>query len=117
MNLLKKAGLAVAMGAVALASAAPASAQRYYHHYHGGDRGAGIAIAGLAGLAIGAAIASDHDRYRGDYYYDRPHYYPRGYYEYRGYYPAPYRPYYPACFTERRWDPYYDQPVYVRVCR
>lgn len=67
-----------------VATAAPAQARTY--RGHGGD-GAAIAIgAGIVGLAIGAAIASDHGRrddryvepgYRGPAYYpaDRPNYY------------------------------------------
>jgi hypothetical protein len=123
MNLLKKAGLALALGATAIATATPAEAQ-YRGGWHGGRGGwhggrgdaVGAAVAGgILGLAVGTAIASD--RYRGGYY--GPGYYGPGY----GY-PAPYyyndyryRPYYPACFTERRWDPYWGRPTFVRVCR
>jgi hypothetical protein len=127
MNLLKKTGLAVALGATALTSAVPASAQYHgYRHYRGGGDAAGAAVvAGIAGLAIGAAIASGNDRYRDRYYYDRG--YPRdydvvyyrehGYYPTDGYYAYRYRGDYPRCFTERRWDPYYRSPVLIRVCR
>jgi len=63
--------------------ATPAAARDRYYHRHGSDDAAIAIGAGLIGLAIGAAIASDHDdRYYGDrYYYDNGYYYPR----YRGY--------------------------------
>lgn len=64
----KKLSFAVALGASALAVAAPADAQRY-GGYRGRDDGGTALIAGVAGLAIGAALASDSNR-RGDYYYD-----------------------------------------------
>ncbi|MGJ3647539.1 hypothetical protein ACLB0R_03565 [Sphingomonas sp. GlSt437] len=127
MNLMKKAGLAVALGATALASAAPASAQ--YRGWHGGyrhyDNGGAVVAAGIAGLAIGAVIASDHDRYRDRYYYD--HGYPadydviyyrdHGYYPRDGYYAYRYRPRYEHCWVEHRWDRYWDRPVDIEVCR
>ena len=120
----KKAGLAVALGATALTAAAPASAQYRGYYRHHDDAGTAV-VAGIAGLAIGAAIASGNDRYRDRYYYD--HGYPRdydvryyhdhGYYPRDGYYAYSYRDRYPRCFTERRWDAYYGEPVVVRVCR
>ena len=82
---LKRIGIVAALSTSAVATTADAR-DRYRHH----DDDAAIAIgAGIVGLAIGAAIASDHDdRY---YYRDRryyraypDHYYyeraPRGYY-------------------------------------
>jgi hypothetical protein len=90
----KKITLAVALGASALAVAAPAQAQRY-GGYRGRDNGGTAVIAGVAGLAIGAALASSANRRdEGDYYeqgYDAPVVvYPQvygGYYEsgYSGY--------------------------------
>lgn len=85
--------LLAALVAAGTLVAAPAQARDRYHR--GGDDDVAIAIgAGLVGLAIGAAIASDGDRhhYRDRRYYDG--YYPRyrgGYYydaypRYRGYY-------------------------------
>lgn len=131
-SILKKAGLGVALAATALTVAAPAEAQRYYRRDR--DDGAGTAlVAGIAGLAVGAAIASSsrdlyYDRgYRREYYnrdyYDRG-YYDRGYNGYydRGYYPEQHgyyadRGYYREnCRVERRWDRYADRPVLVRVC-
>ena len=116
-ELIKKAGLGVALAATALTAAAPADAQRYRGGYHRGGNVAGAAVlGGLLGLGVGAAIAgSNRDRYydRG-YYYDRPpvvyqeryygppvvyrhrYYAPRGYYRGydrgydRGYYPRSY---------------------------
>ena len=82
-------------------------------------------MAGIAGRAVGAALASNrNDRYR-DGYYDRGYrgyyddryyrgggYYNRGYYD-RGYYDRGYR----GCYVERRYDPYYGRSVRVRICR
>jgi len=129
-SLMKKAGLGVALAATALTAAAPADAQRYRgdRYYHRGGNGTGTAVvAGIAGLAIGAALASNgrdryYDRgYRGGYYdrgyngyYDRGYYPPRGYYRDRGYYRG--GGYYRDCRIERRWDPYYGRGVPVRVC-
>ena len=126
--MLKKAGLGIALAATALTAAAPAEAQ-YGRGYRGGyghggyDRGGTAVVAGIAGLAIGAAIASgNRDRYydRGYYdrnYYDRSYAYDRGYYPRSGYYDDDYRYEYPRCYVERRYDPYYGGPVRVRVCR
>jgi hypothetical protein len=108
-NLMKKAGLGVALAATALTAAAPADAQRYRRYNRGGgDVAAGALLGGIVGLGVGAAIASNN---RGRYY-DRG-YYNRGYYPapvYRGYYAPPpprfYRPY-------RGYAPrYYAPPVY-----
>lgn len=102
-SFLKKVGIGAALAATVLTVAAPAQAQRYYDDRYRRDRGADVAVAGLAGLAIGAAIASSHhDRYydRGygyRYYGPRYRYYgPRRYYRadrfygpYRGYYGPP----------------------------
>lgn len=86
---LTKAALTGLIGSVALASAVPAQAR-------GHDDGAAIAVgAGLLGLAVGAAIASDHPYYGG--YYAGPAYYPA----YPAYYPA-----YPA------YGYYYSYPAY-----
>ncbi len=69
MNMLKKATFAAALAASALAAATPAMARPYYGGHHGDTAGWAIG-AGILGLAVGAAIASDHhDRYdeRRDY--------------------------------------------------
>ena len=129
----------------AVAATAPAEARPYGHRYHhrhnDNDNDAGVAIAaGVVGLALGAALASDsrrggyysYDRgYYGGGYYSRPYrggYYGRPYYG--GYYSRPYyrdrhsyygRPYgyynrgYRTC-TSKRWvyDPYLGREVRVR---
>ena len=79
----KKAVLALALGASALASATPAMADPYYggyRHHRGGDSTGAAIAGGIIGLALGAIIASaatsnrnrDYDRrydnrYRGTY--------------------------------------------------
>lgn len=65
----KKFTLAVALGASAIAVAAPADAQRY-GGYRGRDNGDTAIVAGVAGLALGAVLASSANR-RDDGYYDR----------------------------------------------
>lgn len=96
MMLLKKGLLAVALAASALTGAAPAQA-------HGDD--AALAIgAGVVGLAVGAAIASNHND-RGDYeggYY-------RSYPRYRGAYYAPAYPQYRAYPAYRGYEDSYDR--------
>lgn len=125
-NILTKAVLGVTLGATALTAALPAEAQRYRRGYRDNDNTGTAIVAGIAGLAIGAAIASsDNDRrYRERYYrergysydYDRRYYRQRGYYPNDGYYAYRYRGRYDSCRIERRWDPYYGRPVRVRVC-
>lgn len=98
-SIFTKATLALALGASALTVAAPAEAQRYGGHRDHDGSGTAI-IAGIAGLAIGAAIISsashrrdDRDaarytRYNGgdDYYDDVDGYRTRQYRDERGYY-------------------------------
>ncbi|MES2290743.1 MAG: hypothetical protein V4530_13500 [Pseudomonadota bacterium] len=100
ISLLKKGVLGVALGASALTMAAPAQAQRYDNRYYHRDRGnndAAVAIgAGVLGLAVGAAIASNNnDRYYDGGYYNRRYYAGPRYYGYNsGYYYGPrYRSY------------------------
>jgi hypothetical protein len=117
-NFLTKSVIGATLAATALTAAAPADAQRYRRGYRHND-GAGTAIiAGVAGLAIGAAIASSNNRdryYRDDYYnnynYDNYNQYPR-----YNYYNNNRRYYQQRCRTERRYDPYYGRTVRVRVC-
>ena len=131
---MKKGMIALTLGATLATAATAAEAQRW----RGGrtvivrDRGigAGGALAvGIAGLAVGAALASNRDRYyygpsRGYYgprygYYDRGYYGPRPYYygPPRGYYNGYYDCYAPRCWIERRYDPYSGYPLRVEVCR
>lgn len=124
MRKLIATGLAALTFAGSIAAASAADAQsRYRRHRHNDNTGAAVA-AGIAGLAIGAAIASNNDRrYR---YYDR-YEYPRGRY-YGGYYYGPrryaydhygYAPRYRAryCTTRLVWDPYWGEYVERTRCR
>ena len=117
-NLIKKAVLGVTLGASVLVAVAPtAEAQRYRdrgRHYRGDNGGTAI-VAGIAGLAIGAALASDRR-----YDYDRRYYRQRGYYPTDGYYYREnYRRYngYNDCRVRRVYDPYLGRSVRVRYCR
>lgn len=107
------------------ASVTSAEARPYDRRYHRDNDHGDAVVAGIAGLAIGAALASSNrDRgYYRDRYYDRryynrgyyaPRYYDRGYYG-RGYY-APPRYAYRNCRTVRVWDPYYGRTVRERRC-
>ncbi len=102
----KKTVLATGLAATALASAAPAEAQRYRRYRdRGGDTAAGALIGGVIGLGLGAAIASS-SRNR---YYDRGYNYDRrGYYDDRAYYAPPPRVYY----RDRYYAPPPPPPVY-----
>lgn len=118
-NLIKKATLGLVAGATVLTAVAPtAEAQRYRRH-HRDNTGTAI-VAGIAGIAIGAAIASSDRRYRDPRYdYDRRYYRDHGYYPTDGYYYREnYRRYrgYEHCYTRRVWDPYLQRRVKVRYC-
>jgi hypothetical protein len=96
---------ALTLGGAVCATAVPAQAQRFrgdFHHH--GDRGGAAVAAGVLGLALGAAIASDHRSYYGPgYYYGGPYAYGYDY------------PYYRTCVTTRWvWDPYIGRRVPVR---
>jgi hypothetical protein len=124
-KLLTKAVLGTTLAATALTAAAPADAQRYRRWHRGGDSTGAAIAGGVVGLALGAAIASSsNDRYDRDRYYrnrgyradyDDYYYRQRGYYPTDGYYAYRYRDY-RSCRIERRYDPYYDRSVRVRVC-
>lgn len=77
------------------------------HHHRGNDAAAAAVVAGIAGLAIGAALSDNHPRG----YYNNG-YYSSGYYA-PGYYDYGYRPY--AMCESRRWvwDPYIGRRVMV----
>jgi hypothetical protein len=97
------AAVALTLGGAALATATPASAQRYWHGgYYGHGYGGGAVLgAGLLGLAVGAAVAGPH-------YYGYP---PPGYYAGPAYYG-----YYGGCHSHWRWDPYAGRYVAVERC-
>lgn len=117
-SFVTKAVVGMVAGATMLTAAAPdADAQRYRHYRDRDDTGAAI-VAGIAGIAIGAALASDG--------YDRRYDYDRRYYRNRGYYPRDgrwyrdnYRRYrgYQHCTVRRVYDPYIGRRVRVRYCR
>lgn len=118
-NFVKKVVLGGVLGATVLTAVAPtADAQRYRRYYRDRDNGAAV-VAGIAGLAIGAALASGN-RYDRRYDYDRRFYRNRGYYPVDGYY---YRDHYrryrgwDRCHVRRMYDPYIGRPVAVRYCR
>ncbi|MEI9926847.1 MAG: hypothetical protein WDN44_02995 [Sphingomonas sp.] len=115
MTMFKKATLGLVLGATALtAVAAPADAQRYRRGYRGHDNAGAAIVAGVAGLAIGAALASGDHRYD----YDRRYYRDHGYYPTDGYYYREhYRGGYDGCTVRRHWDPYLRRSVMVRYCR
>ncbi|MES2337756.1 MAG: hypothetical protein V4537_06665 [Pseudomonadota bacterium] len=122
-TMMKKATLAVALGASAIVASAPAQAQwRGYDRYdrydrHRGDRTGTAIVAGIAGLAIGAALTSGRDRYDPRYDYDYRYYDQRGYFPNNGYYA---RNYYNRgwnnCVVRRVYDPYIGRRVRVRYC-
>lgn len=125
-SMLKKATLGLALGASAIVAATPADAQRYRGYRHHDSTGPAV-VAGIAGLAIGAAIASGsrRDRYYDGGYYDRGYAYDRGYYRHHGYYPRDgyyARRYYSRysgwdhCRVRRVWDGYSGRSVLVRYC-
>ena len=117
-NMLTKAILGVTLGAATLTVAAPADAQRYRHYdRHRGDGGAAI-VAGIAGIAIGAALTSG-DRYDRRYDRDRRYYRQRGYYPSNGHYAQNYYRQnrgYNRCQVRRVYDPYIGRTVRVRYC-
>jgi hypothetical protein len=110
--------IAAGLAALTLAgglSAGTASAQGYYHRSwdrdrrHDNDAGAAVA-AGIAGLALGAALSDEgRGRYVDGYYYGPPanaydYYYGTGYYGPR------------HCRTREVWDPYLRRYVDQTRC-
>jgi hypothetical protein len=111
MKKLLTAGLAaLTLGGSVLGAAAPASARDWDHHggrYYGHGNGAAVA-AGIAGLAVGAALAGGGNYYAPPGYYYGP---PPAYYAGPAYYS-----YYHSCRVAWRWDPYWGRYVRVRAC-
>ena len=107
MKMLRKAALGLALAASMPISATPADARDHHRYYsrHYDDDAALAVSAGIIGLAIGAAIASDRPRYYDDddYYY-RERYYRPHYRSYNYYYYDSYPRYY-----DRRWYRYNDR--------
>ncbi len=96
---------ALTLGGVVLGGATAASARDWDHR--GGD-GAAV-VAGIAGLAIGAALASDHRGYApAPVYYNAP---PPAYYEGPAYYSD-----YDHCRVEWRWNRRWGRYERVRAC-
>ena len=85
------------------AGSASAQDHRDWHRGHDHDNSGAAVAAGIAGLAVGAALASGdqgrYDGYRGGYYYGSPEYAYRYYYG-DGYSGAR------RCHTRNVWDPY-----------
>ncbi|MBC2666158.1 hypothetical protein H7F51_11580 [Novosphingobium flavum] len=110
MTIIKKAVLAVALGAATLTAASPAMADGYRGYRRGGDTTGAAIAGGIVGLALGAAIASgSRDRYYDDgYYYARPYPRQRSYYVYREY------PRYVPVYPHREYRGYdrYDRRGY-----
>jgi hypothetical protein len=108
---------ALTLGGALAATASPAEAQRYYYghggyyggyygHHHHSDTAAVAAVAGIAGLALGSALASDHRR---TVYYDSYYEAPRPYYYERRYYYEP-----RTCIShDWVWDPYIGRHVRI----
>lgn len=119
MTIWTKATLGLATVGTLLAFAAPAEAQRYNRH-RDRDRTGEAVVAGIAGIAIGAALSQDRRYDDRRYDYDRRHYRTRGYYPSDGYYYRDYNRRYRSwdrCTTRRVYDPYLGRRVRVRYCR
>ncbi len=129
MRKLAKSALVAIAAAGTVLAAQPAQADRWRHHRdNDNDEVAAAIVGGIAGLAIGAALAgrNDRDRYdeRYDHYdrYDRSSRYNRDRYRYSydpyrdSYSGAPYgRSYgYRTCLRrERVYDPYIGRRVTI----
>lgn len=102
-NAFRKTGLALALAATTLALSSPAAARDGDYYDRGNNNDAALAIgAGILGLVVGAAIASDNDHRRYD---------DRRYYQDRRYYPRNYR-YDNRRYDNRRHDRYRDYRSY-----
>ncbi|MEI6642414.1 MAG: hypothetical protein WCL10_10280 [Novosphingobium sp.] len=109
----KKATLALALAASALATATPAMADPYYggyRHHRGGDSTGAAIAGGLIGLALGAIIVSASNNNRHRDYADR-RYDNSGYRRYRG------QPTWNGAYNGDPYDQRYQQggqPGYTR---
>jgi hypothetical protein len=116
------AGLAaLTFGGAVAAAAIPATAEArgyhggygggygggYYGGYHHHDNGGAAVVAGIAGLAIGAALASNHPYYGGYGYGGYGYGYAPGYYGGYGYGSR-------TCISRHWvWDPYIGRRVLI----
>ena len=123
MNKMLTGAVAALTAGAAIAAAVPASAQSYHGYRHHRDNSGAVVVAGIAGLAIGAALASDHGYRGGDYGYrggDYGDYYgsSRGYYGGPGYYNGggSYYGGYRRCHSDWRWNGRWRTYERVRVC-
>lgn len=104
---VKRAVMALALGAASLTAAGAAEAREHYRDHDNGEKVAIAIGAGLVGLAIGAALADRDDRH----YYDRGYYHSRRYVRVSGY-PGYYYYYdgYPnRYYRDRYYDRYYGR--------
>ena len=99
---------ALTLGGTVLGGAAPASAHDWDDHH---DNGGAALAAGIAGLAVGAALASGDHGYGGGYY-DRGYYGPAP----TAYYGPTYYNYYRHCRVQWRWDARWGRYERVRAC-
>ena len=107
---------ALTLGGTVLGGASTASAREWDHHH---DNGGAAVAAGIAGLAVGAALASSNNGYdRG--YYDRGYYAPQPAYSYAPeptYYQGPvYYSSYRNCRVQWRWDRRWGRYERGRAC-
>ncbi len=106
---------ALTLGGAVLGGATTASARDWDHHH---DNGGAALAAGIAGLAVGAALASsDHGYYDRGYndggYYAQPYAYAPA----PAYYQGPtYYSYYRHCRVQWRWDRWEGRYERVRAC-
>ena len=105
---------ALTLGGAVLGGAGTASARDWDHHH---DNGGAALAAGIAGLAVGATLASSNHGYYDRGYYDNG-YYGGGYYApapayYAG--PTAYS-YYRHCRVQWRWDARWGRYERVRAC-
>ena len=101
---------ALTLGGTVLGGASTASARGWDHHH---DNGGAALAAGIAGLAVGAALASSNGGY-----YDRGYYAPAyAYAPAPAYYQGPvYYSSYRNCRVQWRWDRRWGRYERARAC-